>query len=146
MVTIKQVLDQKGHNFWSVGPEEPVIHALEVMAEKDIGALPVMEGKAVLGMFSERDYARKIVQFGHSSRDFTVREMMTEDVHFITPDKTLEDAMRLMTERKVRHLPVIEGDRIIGILSMRDVVDRLIYEQNLIIQDLEGYITGASYT
>ena len=146
MVTVKEVIDKKGGKFWSVGPEVSVLHALEIMVEKDVGALPVMEGTAVLGMFSERDYARKTVRFGHTSRDYTVREMMTEDVHFITPDKLLRDAMRIMTERKVRHLPVIEGDRVIGILSMRDVVERLIFEQNQIIQDLEGYITGATYT
>jgi CBS domain-containing protein len=145
MATIKQILEKKGHDVWSVGPDDTVYSALELMAEKDIGAVPVLfEGK-IVGIFSERDYARKVALKGKASREIPVKELMSTEVCFITPDKTITDAMALMHERKTRHLPVMDGSSITGFMSIGDVVNRIMEEQKTKIHDLESYILGNSY-
>ncbi len=145
MATIKRILDKKGHSLWSISPDETVYHALEVLAEKDIGGLPVVEKGKVIGMFTEREYARRVALKGKTSKKSKVREMMREDVYFITPDKNFHEAMALMNELKIRYLLVMSGDKIEGLISIGDVVKRIIEEQKTKIQDLESYIMGSSY-
>lgn len=146
MSTIHEVLEKKGYDFWGIGPDETVYNALEMLADKDVGALPVIKEGKIVGMFSERDYARKVVLKGKTSRETKVSELMTTEVYFITPDKSIDEAMALMTKRKTRHLPVLNEGRIQGLISIGDVVNRIIHEQRTKIQDLESYIMGSAYT
>jgi len=143
MKTIKQLIDEKGNNIYSISPEAFVYEALELMAEKDIGALVVTEGNKLVGIFSERDYARKIVLKGKTSKDSRVSELMVKGIYYIHPDKTVQDCMVLMTEKKIRHVPVMENDNLIGIVSIGDVVKAIIKQQRATIKDLENYITGS---
>ena len=140
--TVRQVLQAKGNDVWSIAPEKSVYEALQMMADKQVGALLVLEGEKVVGIFSERDYARKIALVGLSSKDTTVRDRMTESVLYVTPEKTVEDCMALMTDKHVRHLPVLETDQLIGIVSIGDVVKRIISDQQFTIDQLERYVTG----
>ncbi len=146
MTTINMILDQKGREYYSVRPGATVYEALQKLAEKDIGALMVIdeEGKLV-GMFSERDYARKVILKGKSSKESNVEEFMTTEITFISPHKTILDAMALMTEKYVRHLPVLDHNKIEGIISIGDVVNQIIREQHFTIQNLEKYITSSGY-
>jgi len=142
--TIDQVLKQKKFNkILPISPEQTVREALALMAEHDVGALMVMSGTKLVGILSERDYARKGILMGHHSEDTKVREMMTSPVVSITPRHTVDDCMNLMTQRHFRHLPVLEGDKVIGIVSIGDMVKWVISGQEHTIQALEGYITGA---
>jgi CBS domain-containing protein len=143
MDTVRQVLARKGRAAWSVTPDAMVIEALQLMAEKDVGALLVMEGETVVGLISERDYARKVFLKGKSSPSTPVREIMTERVLAVSPDRTIEECMVLMTARRVRHLPVMEGGRIAGLISIGDVVKASIEEKDFLIKQLENYITGS---
>ena len=145
MATIKRILEKKGHDLWSIGPKETVYRALELLAEKDIGALPVVEDGKVVGMFTEREYARRVALKGKTSKKSKVREMMRGTLYYITPDKNINEAMALMSELKIRYLLVMDGDKIDGVISIGDVVDRIIEEQKIKIQDLESYIMGSSY-
>ena len=115
--TVRQLLQDKGHAIWSIHPDETVFEALRVMADKDVGSLVVVDGGAVVGIFSERDYARKVILHGHASRDLKVRAIMTSDLVTVGPDQTLADCMRLMTDNRVRHLPVIENGSQVGVIS-----------------------------
>jgi len=142
MASVKQVLATKGSDVWSVAPESTVYAALQLMAEKNIGAVLVMEKGNLAGIFSERDYARKLTLKGKSSKSTAVRDLMTSRVYCIQPDKTLQDAMGLMTVKRVRHLPVVEHERVIGLISIGDVVRAIIAEQKQTIEDLEIYIFG----
>jgi len=142
MKPVDQLLREKGSDFWSVIPEATVFKALELMAEKNIGAVLVMEGDHLAGIFSERDYARKVVLEGRSSKDIPVQQIMTSKVVCVRPEQSIEECMALMTDKHIRHLPVIEGDRVVGVLSVGDVVKSLISEQEFIISQLEHYITG----
>lgn len=142
MITVRDLLKQKGDQVFSISPDSTVFQALQIMAEKDIGALLVMESDQVLGIFSERDYARKIVLKGRTSKESTVGEMMADKVFFIKPDKTINDCMALMTEKKIRHLPVLENHRLVGLISIGDVVNHVIRSQKTTIADLENYIIG----
>lgn len=144
MSTIQALLDSKSSAVWQIEPEAAVYAALELMAEKDIGALPVVEGGRIVGIFSERDYARNVVLKGKSSRETPVRELMSTPVLYIRPEQTLHDCMAIMTEKHVRHLPVIAKEELIGIVTIGDVVRRVISEQNYTIALLENYITGPS--
>lgn len=146
MTTIKKILDQKGREYYSVRPDATAYEALQKLAEKDIGALLVInkDGKLV-GMFSERDYARKVILKGKSSKESNVEEFMTTEITFIDPSKTILDAMALMTEKYVRHLPVLDHNKIEGVISIGDVVNQIIKEQHVTIQDLEKYITSSGY-
>lgn len=142
MKRIDQLLREKGADFWSVVPEATVFKALELMAEKNIGAVLVMEGDHLAGIFSERDYARKVVLAGKSSKDVPVQQIMTTKVVCIRPEQSIEECMALMSNKHIRHLPVIEGDRVVGVISVGDVVKALVSEQEFIISQLEHYITG----
>ncbi len=144
MSTIKDVLQRKGDQVHTVGPDDSVLEALRLMAEADVGALVVVEGGKVVGMFSERDYARKIILKGHSSADTKVREIMSSPVLYIEPRETIEEGMALMTERQVRHLPVLDGDSLLGIVSLRDLAKEHIANKEFIIEQLEHYIRGGA--
>ena len=142
MITVGNVLETKGSVVWQIGPHETAYDALELMAEKDIGALLVVDGNAIVGIFSERDYARKVILKGRSSKVTSVGELMSTPVFFTEPGKTIEECMALMTTRRLRHLPVLDNGHILGMISIGDVVNALIKEQKITISDLESYITG----
>ena len=141
MRTVRDVLRVKGSSVCSVKPEDTVYHALEVMAEKNIGAVIVKEAERVVGIFSERDYARQVVLKGKTSRDTLLRDVMTTRVVFIRTDQSIEECMELMTDKHIRHLPVIDESKLAGILSIGDVVKAMISEMEFLISQLEGYIT-----
>jgi CBS domain-containing protein len=140
---ISRVLRQKGAEIWSVAPDTTVYDALEIMADREVGALLVLEGDRLSGVISERDYARKVILQGRSSRDTAVGDIMTHGVVTVTPSHTVDECMKLMTELRVRHLPVTEGGRIVGIVSLGDLVKYVITAQQEEIQHLHAYIAGA---
>ena len=142
MKTVGQLLQIKGNQVWSIPPETLVIDALKLMAEKGIGALIVLDGGEVVGIISERDYARKVSLLGKSSKTTPVREIMTEKVVYVRPEQTMTDCMALMTSKRIRHLPVIEHDQLSGVISIGDVVKEVISEQEFMIEQLENYIIG----
>ena len=142
MKNVSQLLDHKGRSIWSVKPTTSVFDALRIMADKEIGALVVMEDQRLVGVLSERDYARKVILMGRYSKDTTVGEIMTPDVLCAKGDNTVEECMALMTDKHIRHLPVIDGDRVIGMLSIGDLVKAIIAEQKFMIEQLEHYISG----
>jgi len=140
MKTLRQLLQAKPPGILSIAPEARVIDALKVMAEKNVGALLVMDAGRLTGIITERDYARKVILQGKSSLDTPVREIMTEKVLCVHPDQSVEECMGLMTDKRVRHLPVMEGDKLIGMLSIGDLVKETISEQQFMIKQLESYI------
>jgi CBS domain-containing protein len=140
MDTIRHILQVKGPDVWSCTPRTTVYEALRTMADKNVGALLVMEGSKVVGIFSERDYARKIVLLGRSSKETLVSDIMTSKLITVHPDQTLEEAMELMTNKRVRHLPVMENDKLIGMISIGDVLREIIYIQRAKIRDMENKI------
>ena len=140
MKTVRQLLRLKRGEIFSTTPEASVFDALKVMAEKNVGALLVLEGGRLAGIISERDYARKVILHGKSSHDIPVREIMSENVVTVPPDQTVEDCMALMTDRRIRHLPVVEEGRLVGLLSIVDLVKDVIAEQEQTIRQLESYI------
>ena len=142
MTRINDLLATKGSRVWSIEPEDPVLEALQLMADRYIGALPVMRGTELVGIISERDYARKVVLMGRSSSETPVWQIMSAPVVTIAPDDTVEACMALMTERRIRHLPVVSEDRVIGIVSIGDLVKAVIEEQQQTIVELERYIAG----
>jgi CBS domain-containing protein len=142
-ITLSQVLDTKGHNVWSVSPQSSAYEALELMADKDVGALVVIDQGKVVGMFSERDYARKLVLKGKSSREAKVADVMTEPVCYVLPWTSINECMTLMTNKHVRHLPVLENDKLVGIVTIGDVVKAIISEQESIIHELKSYVDDA---
>jgi CBS domain-containing protein len=142
MHTVRQCLKTKGDAIWSIHPSASVYDALQLMADKDIGALLVIEGDKVLGIFSERDYARKVILHGKTSRETLVRDIMTSQVIFVNIDQSIEDCMGLITNKRIRHLPVLEGDKLAGVISIGDVVKEIIAEQEFVITQLGNYITG----
>jgi CBS domain-containing protein len=141
MSIVRQLLDQKGYDVWSVTPETTIYEALELMAAENIGAVLVMEDDDLAGIFSERDYARKVVLAGKSSREMAVDEAMTGQVICVRPDQSVEGCMGLMTDKHIRHLPVLEDGKVIGVISIGDVVKSIISEQANTIHQLENYIT-----
>jgi CBS domain-containing protein len=143
--TVKEILHAKGYDVWSTTPNATVFDALTEMARKDVGALTVMEGDQLAGIISERDYARKVILQGKTSRTTLVREIMSSPVVCVRPEQTVEECMALLTGRRIRHLPVIEHDRVIGIISIGDLVKSIISEQQFMIEQLENYISGAHY-
>ena len=142
MITVMQILQAKGDEVWTIGPQVTVFEALKLMAEKEIGALLVVDAGKVVGIFSERDYARKVILKSRSSKDTPVRKIMTERVITVDPDTTVEVCMGLMTDRHIRHLPVMDDDKLIGVISIGDVVKAIISEQSYLIEHLENYIVG----
>jgi len=142
MTTVRDILNGKGTQVWSIGPEQTVFDALTLMADKEIGALVVLDNRKVIGMISERDYARKVILKGRSSRETPVREIMTSRVCYVSQQRTVDECMALMTDKTVRHLPVMEDDQLVGIVSIGDVVKSIISEREFIIEQLEAYITG----
>ncbi len=142
MKTVSQLLQVKGSAVLSVTPESSVFDALKLMAEKNVGALLVMSDGTLRGILSERDYARKVILLGKSSHEIAVRDIMSDKVVSVTPGQTVDDCMALMTGRRIRHLPVIDGGRIIGVLSIGDLVKAVIEEQQQTIQQLESYINS----
>jgi CBS domain-containing protein len=141
MMKMYDVLQSKSKNIWTINPRETAYYALEIMAEKNIGALPVIDEDKIVGIFSERDYARKVILKGKSSREASVGELMTKEVYSISPDKSVEECLALMTAAKCRYITVIENGKLVGFLSMGDVVYTIIAEQKITIQDLEHYIS-----
>ncbi len=142
MITVGRLLEMKGHDIWSISPDALVYSALRLMAEKNVGAVLVIEDEKVVGILSERDYARKIILKGKRSANTLVREIMTHKVISVTSDQSIEDCMQLITEKRIRHLPVYTGDQLLGIISIGDVVKAIISEQEFVIEQLENYITG----
>jgi CBS domain-containing protein len=142
MRSVKDILQEKGTQVYAISPDAKVYEALQLMADKNIGALMVMEGDRAVGLISERDYARKIVLKGKFSKDVPVHEIMTVDIVRIGPDRDVENCMELMTDNRVRHLPVFENNRLIGIISIGDIVKAIIEHKEEIIEQLENYIKG----
>ena len=143
MTTIGQLLKTKGNEIWSIAPQAAIYEALQVMSEKDVGALLVVHKGDVVGIFSERDYARKLILKGKFSRDTSVEELMTRKVLYVGPESTIEDCMALMTAKSVRHLPIIKNERLIGIVTLGDVVKQIISDREFTIHQLENYISGS---
>ena len=142
MITVKDILQTKGHDVISITPDTKVYEALKIMAERNVGALVVLDGEAVAGILSERDYARKVILHGKSSRELQVREIMTSRVYYVHPEQNVQDCMAQMTDKHVRHLPVIDKERLVGIISIGDVVKTIMADQEDTIKLLENYITG----
>lgn len=142
MESIAILLEHKGAEVWTVAPEVVVFDALALMAEKEVGALPVLREEKLVGIVSERDYARKIILQGRSSRETTVAEVMTERVAFVRPEQSVDECMALMTDKRVRHMPVIDSGRLVGIVSLGDLAKAIISEQQFVIEQLENYIHG----
>jgi len=140
--TVRLVLKQKGQNVWHVSPDACVYDAIEMMAEKYVGALMVVSEGRLVGVVSERDYARKVILQGRSSKQTQVKEIMTSPAIFVTPEQTVEDSMRIMTDKHIRHLPVVEEGKILGVVSIGDLVKWMISAQQQTISHLHNYITN----
>jgi CBS domain-containing protein len=143
MTTIKDLLRTKGSAYWAVKPESTVYDALKLMADKNIGAVLVMENNIIVGILSERDYARKIIIKGKSSKETVVSEIMTEKVFYVTSDMSVEAALALMTEKHFRHLPVVDNNKVSGVISIGDIVKTIISDQKNTIEQLEQYVMGS---
>jgi len=139
---VKDILKAKGNVALSVTPDTLIFDALHLMSEKNVGALLVMENEKLVGIFSERDYARKIILKGRNSLDTEVREIMTEDVFTVTPEETIDQCMILMSGKRIRHLPVVQGSEVVGVISIGDVVKFIIEEQETVIEHFKVYISG----
>jgi CBS domain-containing protein len=144
MKTIRQILKMKGRNIWTTSPETSVFDALQLMADKEIGALLVVEGKTLVGVFSERDYARKVILHGKSSKDILVNEIMSSPPIIIGPDNTIEQGLAIMSAKHIRHLPVMNNNRMIGIVTSGDLIRSIIVDQKVVIDHLEKYILSST--
>ena len=140
--TIRELMKRKSQEIWSINPESSVYRAIELMADKHIGALLVMEGDKLVGIISERDYARKVILKGRSSKDTQVHEIMTTPVIFVQPQQSVDECMRIMTDNRIRHLPVLENEKVTGIVSIGDLVNWIMSAQDHTIQQLQNYVTG----
>ena len=141
MKTVKQFLQDKGYDTYVIEPDAPVLDAIRLMAEKDISAVIVAEGGTLVGIFTERDYIRKIVLHNKSSAETSVGDVMTLRVLYVQPEQTLDECMALMSEKHIRHLPVMENGKLIGMISIRDIIHDIVSEQQFMIEQLENYIT-----
>ena len=142
MVTVRQLLRRKGQDVWSIDVEEPVLEAIQLMADKHVGALPVTRDGELAGVISERDYARKVILLGRSSAETPVWQIMSSPVVTVSPDQDVRQCMQLMTNRRIRHLPVVEHGRMVGVISIGDLVRAVIEEQDQTIEQLERFISG----
>jgi CBS domain-containing protein len=142
MHNIDTLLKDKGKDIWSIEPRETAFKALETMAQRNVGALLVIDKGKLVGIFSERDYARKVILKGKSSKETTVGELMTPDVFYASPENTLQETMALMTAKHIRHMPVLKDGRLIGMVTLGDVVKQIISEQKFTIKELAKYISG----
>jgi CBS domain-containing protein len=142
MGKVRQILQEKGSAVFAVQPSITIYQALEIMADKNVGGLLVTENDKLIGIFTERDYARKLILKGKSSRDTSIKELMTPDPFTVTPETGIEECMKLMSDKHIRHLPVVENESVVGVISIGDVVRFIIDEQRYIIEHLEQYITG----
>jgi CBS domain-containing protein len=140
--TIGTILHHKGANVWTISPQATVFEAIQLLAQKNIGALPVLEADKLLGIFTERDYTRKVALEGKTSHTTKVREIITTDIATVSPHDTVEDAMRLMTQKHIRHLPVLEDGRMVGLVSIGDMVNWIISAQSAAIDQMEAYLSG----
>jgi CBS domain-containing protein len=140
--TIHEILQHKGATVWTIGPEATVFEAIQLMADKNIGALLVTDKDKLTGIISERDYTRKVALKGKSSKELKVREIVSEHLVHVTPGHSIEECLRLMTDHRVRHLPVLDGEKIAGVVSIGDLVNWIISAQSTTIRQLETYITG----
>jgi CBS domain-containing protein len=143
MNTIGQLLESKGKDIWTIAPNATVFEGLRIMAKRNVGALLVIDKDNLIGIFSERDYARKVILEGKSSKDTAVGELMTKDVYYIDPKNTLQESMAVMIARHIRHMPVLDKDRLVGMVTLGDVVKQIIAEQEFTIRELEKYISGS---
>jgi len=144
MNTVRHILQVKGDDLWTITPDTTVYDALRLMADKDVGALLVMDSGRLVGILSERDYARKVILFNKASRETLVREIMTTQLFTIHPDQTVQESMELMTAQRVRHLPVVDGEQVLGVISIGDVVKDIIYQQRRTIRDYETRLTSGA--
>ena len=142
MYSVKDILEEKGYDVHSIAPEATVYEALKKMAGKNIGALLVMQDDKIIGVFSERDYARKLILMGKSSKESKVGELLSERIFYVKSTATTNECMQLMTDHRVRHLPVLDDGKLIGIVSIGDIVNKVIQSQRHTIQQLEDYILG----
>ena len=142
MATVKQLLDQKGHEVLSIGPDDSVFDAIKKMADNNVGSLVVLEGEKLVGIITERDYARNVFLKGRSSPETTVREIMSTHVVCARPEQSVEECMAVMTDKAVRHLPVLEKKQLIGVVLIGDLVKNIISDQKFVIEQLEHYITS----
>jgi CBS domain-containing protein len=142
MKTVRHILQDKGHNIWHITPDALVVDALKLMAEKEVGSLLVLDEGKLVGIVSERDYARKVILKGKSSLDTPVREIMTPKVISVRPENTIEECMALMTDKHIRHLPVVVDEKVVGVVSIGDVVKAELAEKDFLIKQLKNYITG----
>lgn len=142
MGKVKNILDTKGRTVFSVTPEVTVYSAIELMCQKDVGGLLICENEKLVGIFTERDYARKLILKGKSSKETPIGELMTRNPIVVSPESTIEDCMKIMSSKNIRHLPVVEGEKLIAMISIGDVVRFIIEEQKSIIEQLEQYISG----
>jgi CBS domain-containing protein len=140
MITVGNLLDRKGRAVYAVEPEDPVLEAIQLMADHHIGALLVMKGDELTGIVSERDYARKVILLGRSTHETPVWQIMSSPVVTVTPEQSVQDCMRIVTEKRIRHLPVVEGGRVAGVISIGDLVKAVIEDQQHTIEQLESYI------
>ena len=142
MTNVGNILTSKGQEIWSIAPDKSIFDALEIMADKNVSGLLVLESGKLVGIFTERDYARKLILKGKSSKNTNVSDLMTRNILYVESKNTVEDCMKLMTAKRVRHLPVIDSGRLIGIVTIGDLVKQIISEQQTTIHQLENYISG----
>ena len=140
--TVQSILDRKGSQFWAVRPDQSVYEAIEIMANRAVGALLVMSGDEMVGILSERDYARKVTLKGRNSKETMVRDIMSSPVFSVSPSRSVEECMGFMTERRIRHLPVVDAGKVLGVISIGDLIKWIISEQEATIQQLHNYIAG----
>ena len=142
MKLVSDILNSMGHDVWAVKPDDTIFDSLRLMAEKGVGALLVMDGDKLVGIVTERDYARKVILEGKSSKTTAISEIMTEKVLCVAPERTIEECMALMTDKRARHLPVVDDKRVVGVLSIGDLVKAILGEQQVLIDQLQHYIAG----
>ncbi|MCP4696940.1 MAG: CBS domain-containing protein [Gammaproteobacteria bacterium] len=142
MKRVNEVLEAKGHDVWSIGPDASVYDAIQIMADKKVGALMVIEGTKLVGVISETDYTRRVILKGRTSENTRVKEIMTSRVLYTQPEQDIEECMAIMTEKRTRHLPVMKETELLGVISIGDLVKAIIDEQRFTIEQLEHYITG----